>query len=81
MWISFKYLSYYLQPGDGGPLIEIIDACFGFVRKKSAGTSVSRPKFETRMFADQDDVDNFVLQHSKEINKSENVCKTPLLQF
>ena len=60
-------------------MIEIIDACFGFVRKKSAGASVSHPKFETRMFADQDDVDNFVLQHSKEIKKSENVNENILL--
>lgn len=35
-------------------------------------------KFETRMFADQDDVDNFVLQHSKEIKKSENVNRNAL---
>eukprot|EP00795_Rhopilema_esculentum_P007287 gene7287-12983_t len=62
------------RPGDDGPLIEIIDACFGFVRKKSAGTSFSCPRFETRMFADQNDVDNFVLKHSKEIKKSENPC-------
>ena len=43
------------------------------MRKKSAGTSFSCPRFETRMFADQNDVDNFVLKHSKEIKKSENV--------
>ena len=70
---SIDIFILFLQPDDTGPLIEIIDACFGFVRKKSAGTSFSNPKFETRMFADQDDVDNFILQHSKDIKKSENV--------
>ncbi len=50
-----------------------MDACFGFVRKKSAGVSLNDPRFGTRFFADQTDVDNFVLENSKQAEKSENV--------
>ncbi len=53
----------------------MMDACFGFPRKKSAGASIHAPRFEKNMFADQADVDNFVQKHSKEVKKSENVGK------
>lgn len=51
----------------------MMDACFGFPRKKSAGASIHAPRFENNMFADQADVDNFIQKHSKEVKKSENV--------
>ena len=50
-----------------------MDACFGFVRKKSAGSSVKPPRYEMCMFGDQADVDNFIQQHSHERKKPENV--------
>ena len=53
--------------------MEPLDACFGFVRKKSAGCSLNPPKYEMCMFGDQPDVDNFIHQYSKELKKAENV--------
>lgn len=68
-----KFL-FPFKPNSNGTLIEVMDACFGFVRKKSAGCSLLPPKFGMCMFADQADVDNFIEDHTKETKKSENVC-------
>eukprot|EP00794_Sanderia_malayensis_P002168 gene2168-2462_t len=63
------------SPGESGTIIEMMDACFGFPRKKSAGTSIHAPRFECHMFADQADVDNFVEKHTKNTEKLENPCQ------
>ena len=55
-----------------GSHIEIIDACFGFVRKRNTYRSLNSPKHETKIFPDHDDV---ISQHSTEIKKSENVSR------
>eukprot|EP00112_Aurelia_sp_Birch-Aquarium-sp1_P024844 Seg801.5 transcript_id=Seg801.5/GoldUCD/mRNA.D3Y31 product="hypothetical protein" protein_id=Seg801.5/GoldUCD/D3Y31 len=62
------------KPGESGTVIETMDACFGFTRKKSAGKSINPPIYEMKMFADQADVDNFVSKHSKDTRKAENPC-------
>eukprot|EP00794_Sanderia_malayensis_P012443 gene12443-13729_t len=62
------------SPGESGTIIEMMDACFGFPRKKSAGTSIHAPRFECDMFADQAYVDNFVEKHTKNTEKLENPC-------
>ena len=51
----------------------MMDACFGFPRKKSAGSSVNEPRFGCDMFADQADVDNFIEKHTSVLKKTENV--------
>lgn len=42
-----------------------MDGCFGLTRRKRQGQSFDVPKYGTLMFADQDDVDNFVNTHSE----------------
>eukprot|EP00795_Rhopilema_esculentum_P005200 gene5200-336_t len=61
-------------PGESGTIIEMMDACFGFPRKKSAGSSVNEPRFGCDMFADQADVDNFIEKHTAVLKKTENTC-------
>ena len=55
-------LTYVLQDNqdDGESIIECMDGCFGLVRKKSASTNICPSRHGLNMFADQDDVDNFV---------------------
>ncbi|XP_065071580.1 uncharacterized protein LOC135696194 isoform X2 [Rhopilema esculentum] len=62
------------SPGESGTIIEMMDACFGFPRKKSAGSSVNEPRFGCDMFADQADVDNFIEKHTAVLKKTENTC-------
>ncbi len=75
MFFLLSMFVIILQPNNKGTLIEIMDACFGFVRKKSAGLSLNAPKYEMCMFGDQADVDNFVLNHARDVNKSDNVTE------
>jgi hypothetical protein len=49
---------------ENGILIQCMDACFGLVRKRCQGQIYGQPKHGTLMFADQDDVDNFVDNYS-----------------
>ena len=52
-----------------------MDACFGLNRKKSQGkNSFSTPKHGTLMFADQDDVDNYVNCYSEKADDVPKVC-------
>ena len=55
MWIELQ---------SGGVVIESMDALFGLCRKKSAGKSVRKPLSGTLMFADQNAVDEFVLDYA-----------------
>ena len=50
-----------------------MDACFGLVRKKSAGANLLPPRHGDTFFADQDDVDNFVDQYSKTAKEAPTV--------
>jgi hypothetical protein len=50
-----------------------MDACFGLVRKKSAGANLFPPRHGDTFFADQDDVDNFVEQYSKTAKEAPTV--------
>ena len=45
--------------------IHSFHACFGLTRKKSAGNNYTTPNHCCLKFADQDEVDNFVDNHSK----------------
>ena len=47
-----------------------MDACFGLMQKKTAGNSFSFPNHRCLVFADQDEVDNFVDSYG-ESNKIE----------
>ena len=42
-----------------------MDGCFGLCRKKEKGHNSGTPKHRTLLFADQDDVDNFVNNYGK----------------
>ena len=42
-----------------------MDGCFGLSRKKDKGHNLGTPKHGTLLFADQDDVDNFVNSYGK----------------
>ncbi len=50
-----------------------MDACFGLVRKKSAGKISLPPRHSSTIFARQADVDNFVENYSTSAKKSETV--------
>ena len=43
-----------------GTIIQSMDACFGLSRKKAKGCSLGSSRHGNLLFADQDDVDNFV---------------------
>ena len=59
---------------DDGVLIESMDGCFGLCRKKDKGHNLGKPKHVTLLFADQDDVDNFVNSYGKAGADMEQVC-------
>jgi hypothetical protein len=42
-----------------------MDGCFGLCRKQKKGNILGTPKHGTILFADQDDVDNFVNSYGK----------------
>lgn len=54
IWIIF------VNQGGTGSVLESMDGCFGLVRKKSAGVTLIPSRHNLTMFADQNDVDNFV---------------------
>lgn len=57
-----------------------MDACFGLNRKKRQGTkSFQLPKHGTLMFADQDDVDNYVNSYCEKADEVPKVQCTILL--
>ena len=58
-------LVYFYFEQDDGVLIESMDGCFGLCRKKEKGHNLGTPKHGTLLFADQDDVDNFVNNYGK----------------
>ena len=57
-----------------GVLIESMDGCFGLWRKKDKGHNLGTPKHGTLLFADQDDVDNFVNSYGKAGADMAQVC-------
>ena len=57
-----------------GVLIESMDGCFGLCRKKDKGHNLGTPKHGTLLFADQDDVDNFVNSYGKAGADLAQVC-------
>ena len=57
-----------------GVLIESMDGCFGLCRKKDKGHNLGTPKHGTLLFADQDDVDNFVNSNGKAGADMAQVC-------
>ena len=57
-----------------GVLIESMDGCFGLCRKKDKGHNLGTPKHGTLLFADQDDVDNFVNSYGKAGADMAQVC-------
>lgn len=59
--VTILWSRHFIQ--DGGVLTVSIDGNFGLCRKKSAGSSIYRPKTKNLMFEDQDVVDNFVLNY------------------
>ncbi|XP_028411851.1 uncharacterized protein LOC114534588 [Dendronephthya gigantea] len=65
-----------LCPKDGksGSIVECMDGCFGLVRKKSAGTDIYPSRHKTTMFADQNDVDNFVQSYTANAKESNVEC-------
>ncbi|XP_028460440.1 uncharacterized protein LOC114572857 [Perca flavescens] len=50
-------------PKADGDMIVTLDANFGLVRKQSSGTSVVEPFHGTRMFVDENDVEECLLSH------------------
>lgn len=64
-----------------------MDACFGLYRKKSKGYAVmgADSRHKNRLFADQDDVDNFVNNYSGSLRLSDpdifSVNKVNLLYY
>ena len=50
-----------------------MDACFGLVRKKSAGLNLCPPRHGSTFFADQCDVDNFVQDYSRKTKEAPTV--------
>ena len=62
-----------VQENESGVVIESMDACFGLVRKKSAGKSLLPPRHSLTMFACQEEVDDFVESYTSSANKSETV--------
>ena len=74
---SFLYLFFSFPLSfeqDDGVLIESMDGCFGLCRKKDKGHNLGTPKHGTLLFADQDDVDNFVNSYGKAGADMEQVC-------
>ena len=57
-----------------GVLIESMDGCFGLCRKKDKGHNLGTPKHGTLLFADQDDVDNFVNSYGKAGADMAQIC-------
>ena len=55
-----------MQEGESGIIIHVhsMDACFVLTRKKNAGNSFTTPNHGCLIFADQDQVDNFVDNYS-----------------
>ena len=50
---------------DDSVLIDSMDGCFGLCRNKEKGHNLGTPKHGTLLFADIDDVDNFVNNYGK----------------
>lgn len=66
---------YFFHLQENGILIESMDACFGLSRKKCQGLkSIGVPKHGQLMFADQDDVDNFVNGYCERASEVSKVC-------
>lgn len=66
-----------LCPKENGILIESMDACFGLSRKKCQGLkSIGVPKHGQLMFADQDDVDNFVNGYCERASEVSKDCSS-----
>ena len=59
------FFIYFYFKQDNGVLIESMDGCFGLCRKMEKGHNLGTPKHGTLLFADQDDVDNFVNSYGK----------------
>ena len=70
----FLYLNHPSFKQNEGVLIESMDGCFRLCRKKDKGHSLGTPKHGTLLFADQDDVDNFVNSYDKAGADMEQVC-------
>ena len=73
----FFFISIFSLPlsfEQDGVLIESMDGCFGLCRKKDKGHNLGTPKHGTLLFADQDDVDNFVNSYGKAGADMAQVC-------
>ena len=62
-----------MKENEAGTIIESMDACFGLVRKKSAGKSSLPPRHSLTLFSDQIEVDDFVENYSASARKGEAV--------
>ena len=75
--LLFFFISIFSLPlsfEQDGVLIEGMDGCFGLCRKKDKGHNLGTPKHGTLLFADQDDVDNFVNSYGKAGADMAQVC-------
>ena len=75
--LLFFFISIFSLPlsfEQDGVLIESMDGCFGLCRKKDKGHNLGTPKHGTLLFADQDDVDNFVNSYGKAGADMAQVC-------
>lgn len=55
-------------------LIQCMDACFGLSRKKAQGKQLSEANHNNVLYADQDDMDDFVEQCHGDCQSSEPEC-------
>jgi hypothetical protein len=53
-----------------------MDGCFGLIKKKSAGTNICPSRHSSTMFADQNDVDNFVDNYTASAKQASVVSTT-----
>ncbi|PFX27864.1 hypothetical protein AWC38_SpisGene7413 [Stylophora pistillata] len=60
-----------LSPKEEGVLIQCMDACFGLSRKKAQGKQLSEANHNNVLYADQDDMDDFVEQCHGDCQSSE----------
>ncbi|XP_028416359.1 uncharacterized protein LOC114540363 [Dendronephthya gigantea] len=60
--------------GHTGSVVESMDGCFGLVRKKSAGANFIPSRHGLTMFADQNDVDNFVDNYTESAKQATVNC-------
>jgi hypothetical protein len=69
-------VNLFLQSADSGfPFVASFDGNFSLVHKRSAGKSLEDPKHGSRVFCDDDDVQEFV-SHSSNTGKDNDAVST-----